>query len=171
MYSPWAYDRLQVAPGAEGRIRVAPEPGERMFTLADVIASSGAAPQLSLLLGDSVLTRLRAPLRTAAEAFPAFTNLAIRNNTPLPPSAELPHGDGGFTDNLGVMPLLARQLENFPYYATFGQNRPRTIQLNALQVNLLADLAAWSITNSDTVNAVIGAFGEDVLPRPNAGGD
>ena len=27
-------------------------------------------------------------------------------------SAELGHGDGGFTDNLGLMPLLARQVRN-----------------------------------------------------------
>ena len=293
--SPWAYDRLQVAPGSDGRVLVEPAPEGRPFTLADVIASSGAAPQLALLLGDGVPARLQSALREAADAFPAFTNLSIRDDRPEPPSAELPHGDGGFTDNLGVMPLLARQvrhiivfvnsnrpwaqndqlqsyfipfnvrdgggdksmngvfepsryrelldgldaaaasggpalycgkggwpvrpneiyniraydglricwvynhaatswkrllppivqvwldwteqsgtprtdesraLESFPYYATFGENRLRVIQLNPLQVNLLADLAAWSITTPAAVNAVVGAFGDDVLPRP-----
>ena len=40
------------------------------------------------------------------------------------------------------------------------------IQLKPLQVNLLADLAAWSITNKQAVDAIVQAFGEGVLPVP-----
>ena len=297
--SPWAYDRLRVAPLSSDRLLVGPEPNERPFTLADVIASSGAAPQLTFLLGDGVPARLRAPLIRAAEAFPAFTSFAVRGGQPGAATEELPHGDGGFTDNLGIMPLLARgvgniiafvnankphaandqlqsffmplrvrdgsgdksmnavferprykelldgldeairsggpavycgrnwpvmanelynvraynvnvcwvynhsaadweqslprvvlqwlkdgrdskaknrgrqakALEHFPHYATFGENKPSVIRLTALQVNLLADLAAWSVTDSRTVDAIVKAFaaekGPDVLPRPS----
>lgn len=292
---PWAYDRSVVARQPGDRMLVSPGPDGRMFTLADVIASSGAAPQLTLLLGTGVPSRLRASLRTAAEAFPSFANTAVRDGEPIPTGDLFPHGDGGFTDNFGLMPLLARQvrniivfvnsnktwtlndqlqsffipvdvkdgggdksmnavfeasrykelldgldaatasggpavycgrqawsvhgnelynirtyddlkicwvynhaagewkklldatirgwldwtkasgtprtdevkaLESFPYYATFGENRPRVIRLNPLQINLLADLAAWSITNTATVDAITGAFGEGVLPKP-----
>jgi hypothetical protein len=290
--SPWAYDRLLVAPRSSTHVLVGPGPHERPFTLADVIASSGAAPQLTLMLGDKVPERFRPSLRQASLAFPAFTNLAVRSGMPNPASAELGHGDGGFTDNLGVMPLLARQVRNiivfvnssseyrendqlqsyfmpleirdgngdktmnpvfdrdkylqvisgfdastrarggavfcaknwtvksnelyniraygglnicwvynylgeswrdalpteikqwlrppdpenlsqqakdlahFPYYKTFGENRTRVIQLKPLQVNLLADLAAWSITNKQAVDAILQGLDKDVLPMP-----
>lgn len=289
---PWAYDRLMVAPRSDSEILVGPEPLQRPFTLADVIASSGAAPQLELLLGTSVPERVREPLRRASEAFPSFSNLAVRAGVPTAPSAEIAHGDGGFTDNLGVMPLLVRQVHNvivfinsssaydrneqlqsyfmplrlrdgsgdksmnavferarfkdvldgfaastragggalycgknwsvkaneiyniqayeglnvcwvynyageqwkqalpspvkawvsppdpehltkqakdlvrFPYYRTFGENRSGVIKLKALQVNLLADLASWSITNRTAAAALVDAFGPGVLPPP-----
>jgi Patatin-like phospholipase len=289
---PWAYDRLFIAPRSETHALVGPGPEERPFTLADVIASSGAAPQLTLLLGDRVPARFRSYLQRAADAFPAFSNLAVHGGMPNPATAELAHGDGGFTDNLGIMPLLVRQVHNvivfvnsssdytqneqlqsyfmplrlrdgngdksmnpvfdaakyqevldgfdtstaggggaihcgrnwevkanevynirrytglnicfvynyagakwkaslperikswvtppdpleltnqakdlqrFPYYRTFGENRTRVIQLKPLQVNLLADLAAWSISNPAAVDAILAAFDKGVLPRP-----
>jgi hypothetical protein len=292
--SPWAYDRLVVAGRSSTHVLVGPGPNERPFTLADVIASSGAAPQLTLMLGDKVPERFRPGLRQASLTFPAFNNLAVRSGAPNPVSAELGHGDGGFTDNLGIMPLLARQVRNlivfvnssseyrdneqlqsyfmplqirdgngdktmnpvfekdkylrvlagfdastkarggaifcernwtvqknelynirgysgvnicwvynylgeswrdglpteikawlkppdpenlskqakdlqhFPYYKTFGENRTRVIQLKPLQVNLLADLAAWSISNKQAVDAILQAFDKDVLPVPKA---
>jgi hypothetical protein len=290
--SPWAYDRLVVAPHSSTHVLVGPKPTERPFSLADVIASSGAAPQLTLMLGDKVPERFRPALRQASLAFPAFNNLAVRAGAPNPVSAELAHGDGGFTDNFGIMPLLARQVRNvivfvnsmseyrnneqlqsyfmpleirdgngdktmnpvfdrekylqvlagfdaatkarggaifceknwtvksnelynirgytglnicwvynylgeewrdslpaeikawlkpadpkklsdqakdlqhFPYYKTFGENRTKVIKLNALQVNLLADLAAWSISNKQAVDAIVQTFGDAVVPRP-----
>lgn len=289
---PWAYDRLYIAPRSETRVSVGPGPEERPFTLADVIASSGAAPQLELLLGDKVPVRFRDALRQASQAFPAFSNLAVRNGVPNPATSELAHGDGGFVDNLAIMPLLVRQVHNiivfvnsssrytenadvqsyfmplrlrdgsgdksgnavfdpsryrevldgfdkataagdgaifcghdwkvasnelynirgyaglnicwvynyagdewkralpntikawvtppdpkhlspeakdlahFPYYATFGENKTKVIQLKPLQVNLLADLADWSISNNAAVDAILSAFDKDVLPRP-----
>jgi hypothetical protein len=290
--SPWAYDRLVVAPHSSTHVLVGPKPTERPFTLADVIASSGAAPQLTLMLGDKVPERFRPSLRQASLAFPAFNNLAVRAGAPNPVSDELAHGDGGFTDNFGIMPLLARQVRNvivfvnsmseyreneqlqsyfmpleirdgngdktmnpvfdrgkylevlrgfdtattaggpavfcgrnwtvarnelynirgysglnicwvynyegrawfdrlpapikswlspenpkqlssqakalqhFPYYKTFGENRTKVIKLNALQVNLLADLAAWSVRSRQSVEEIVKTFGADVLRMP-----
>jgi len=284
---PWAYDRLEIAAESDTLVRVGPAPMDRPFTLADMIASSGAAPQLTLLLGDDdVPERFRDVLREAATAFPAFSSLTVREGQPLPLSGELAHGDGGFTDNLGLMPLLARQVRNiivfvnsnreyddndqlqsyfmplgvrtgsgdksmnavfdpvryielldgldaitaqggpavycgtwpvrrnelynirayddanicwvynfaaeawkaqlpdtvrqwlqgeggreakalqhFPYFATFGENKPYVIKLNTLQVNLLADLAAWSVTNETSVRTIRRAFGDAMRRR------
>ena len=290
--SPWAYDRLTIAPKSSTHVLVGPKPTERPFSLADVIASSGAAPQLTLMLGDKVPEKFRPALQQASLAFPAFNNLAVRAGAPNPVSAELAHGDGGFTDNFGIMPLLARQvrhiivfvnsmseyrdneqlqsyfmpleirdgngdktmnpvfdkekylqvlrgfdaatkarggaifceknwtvksnelynirgynglnicwvynylgeswrdglpneikawlkpsdpkhlsqeakdLQHFPYYKTFGENRTNVIKLKPLQVNLLADLAAWSISSKQAVDAIVQTFGADVLPPP-----
>jgi hypothetical protein len=60
----------------------------------------------------------------------------------------------------------AKALQHFPYYKTFGENRTKVIKLNALQVNLLADLSAWSISNTQAVNAIVQTFGPDVVPMP-----
>jgi hypothetical protein len=40
------------------------------------------------------------------------------------------------------------------------------IKLKPLQVNLLADLAAWSISNKQAVQEIVKTFGADVLPPP-----
>ena len=60
----------------------------------------------------------------------------------------------------------AKDLQHFPYYKTFGENRTKVIKLKPLQVNLLADLAAWSITNKQAVDAIVQTFDKDVLPVP-----
>jgi hypothetical protein len=51
-------------------------------------------------------------------------------------------------------------------YKTFGENRTNVIKLKPLQVNLLADLAAWSITNTPAVEEIVKTFGADVVPMP-----
>lgn len=292
--APWAYDRLVVGEGSGEFLIASPGPTQRPFTLADVIASSGAAPQLTMLIGN-VPERVRNAVRTAADAFPAFRAFAVRPSGISPVTEELPHGDGGFTDNLGVMPLLARgvrniivfvnantvpernaqlqsyfmrvnqrdgggdktlnavfnpanyellldafrtaerqgtvaaacgtdwdvrpnavynirqyrvnicwiynqsaaawertlppvlrqwldearnpriekksvqarQLERFPRYATFGENKPRVIKLTALQTNVLADLGAWSVTSDGAADVIVRAFdGALARPRP-----
>ena len=54
---PWAYDREHALVSGD---RLLVDPAKvRMFTLADVIASSGAAPQLKLMLGESLPERAR----------------------------------------------------------------------------------------------------------------
>jgi predicted acylesterase/phospholipase RssA len=280
---PWAYDREHVLVSGD---RLLVDPAKvRMFTLADMIGSSGAAPQLKLMLGESLPERARGPAMQAAGAFPSFRPFAIRDGQFVAPAGELAHGDGGFTDNLGLMPLLARQvrhviafvnsnktytqneqlqsyffplstqsgsgdktmnavfpkakyrelldgldevtkaggpaifcqtmtvtrnelyniagydglrvcwvynhaanhwrealpdqlktwlgdpknggrkdLQRFPYYATFEENKPYVIKLNALQVNLLANLAAWSITSEEGKARILDAFGPAVFP-------
>jgi len=57
-----------------------------------------------------------------------------------------------------------KELRHFPYYATFEENKPYVIKLNALQVNLLADLACWSITNDLSAKRIADYFGPAVLP-------
>ena len=280
---PWAYDRAK-ATIADGKLLVDPA-SVRTFTLADVIGSSGAAPQLKLMIGDGVPESARAALRQAAGAFPSFNPIAVRDGALVRPDGEVAHGDGGFTDNLGLMPLLARRvkhiiafvnsnrppedndqlqsyfyrlidqtgsgdktmnrvfepakyaellkalktsgakgpaiacqtlkvapnatyniaaydglkvcwvynhmpeawretlpaklktmldpdsekrpsaLRHFPYYATFGENKPRLIKLNALQVNLLAQLSCWAITSDAGAGIISDHFGSAVLPR------
>ena len=58
-----------------------------------------------------------------------------------------------------------KDLQHFPDFATFGENRPYVIRLNALQVNLLANLASWSITNEATRTRIRSAFGDDAPSR------
>ena len=109
--SPYAYSATAVGSVEEDRVRVTLKNEGRPFTLADVIASSGAAPLLALYRG--VPTK---ELTRATAAFPAFNHFSVRTTAgglkATPPVADLLHGDGGFSDNLGVMPLLARGVRN-----------------------------------------------------------
>jgi hypothetical protein len=41
-----------------------------------------------------------------------------------------------------------RAFENFPHYATFFENAPKIIDLDAPQVNALAQFSAWNLTNA-----------------------
>ncbi len=71
------------------------------FTLADVIGASGAAP---------VAGFERIPLLPNF-VFPKFNHQPInRENSRI--WKKLPHGDGGHLDNLAVMPLLIRKVQN-----------------------------------------------------------
>jgi hypothetical protein len=44
--------------------------------------------------------------------FPSFHHAALRPGRTDIETVHLPHGDGGFTDNLGLMPLLVRHVKN-----------------------------------------------------------
>lgn len=106
----WAYDTtlIDAVDAARGLIRVRREP-KRSFTLGDVVGSSGAAPQLALVLGTFVPDSFRERIQRASAVFPAFRHVTL--NTPPTRtivSEQIGHGDGGFGDNLGIMPLLAR---------------------------------------------------------------
>ena len=113
--SPWAYDSNGIGEvdGKNHRIQIQYD-AKRRFTLADVVASVGAAPQLALMLGDFAPGALKTKIQRAAEVFPAFRLFAVnddgRARTVL--TEEIAHGDGGFSDNLGVLPLLARGVRN-----------------------------------------------------------
>lgn len=279
--SPYAYDVAGADLPHDQRVRVKVKPADRPFTLADVIASSGAAPLLALFRGR--------PLQAAKQAtviFPSFNHFTIRGQDPSaeaePIVEDLLHGDGGFSDNLGIMPLLARQVhnilvfvnakepfekneavesmfwrldkqedtggdrsmnavfdpshywevrrgledavhgrgaavycgrqwnvkgnelyniapyenlnicwiynelipswvttlpkdtqamvaskdfKNFPWFSTFGENIPYVIRLKPAQVNLLAHLAAWTVTNPTSRQAIEAALG-DALSAP-----
>jgi hypothetical protein len=114
----WAYDSTEAGTPTthDGRrfVPVGSGTGSRTFSLADVIASSGAAPQLALLT--KALSKVPdAVYDGGAGVFPSFSHIALQPGGAADRLGEpmyLPHGDGGFTDNLGVMPLLARQVHS-----------------------------------------------------------
>ena len=113
----WAFDRKVM--GLQDRFaRVDPPDDKGYFSLGDLMASSGAAPQLGLLMGvGGPLSKLT---KMGATMFPFFTHAPIQrievSNGPaieiVGSSASFPHGDGGFTDNIGIMPLVARGVKN-----------------------------------------------------------
>ena len=275
---PWAYDATQVGTTTGDLVAVHYD-SSRRFTLADVAASTGAAPQLFLILGESVPDRFKPTVQSFAQYFPAFRHFAVQPmNGNIALTEEMPHADGGLEDNLGIMPLLARQVRNilvfvntntryiednddvqslffavgppggsgdktenkvfsdnlygvllrdladardrkepqvycgqnwsvlpnshynirgydglnicwfynaavpkwenqlpdevkrivkggdkskegrnfddFPWFSTFEQNAPHVIQLSVAQVNLLANLTAWTVTNAETVRMI-----------------
>jgi hypothetical protein len=49
-------------------------------------------------------------------------------------------------------------LDNFPWFATFEQNQPHLIQLTTPQVNLFANLTAWTISNARTAKTIADAM-------------
>ncbi len=145
---PWAYDREHVLVSGD---RLLVDPAKvRMFTLADVIASSGAAPQLKLMLGESLPERARGPAMQAAGAFPSFRPFAIRDGQFVAPGGELAHGDGGFTDNLGLMPLLARQVRHVIAFV----NSNKTYTQNEQLQSYFFPLSTQSGSGDKTMNAV-----------------
>jgi hypothetical protein len=70
------------------------------FTLSDVVGTSGAAPQQSLL-----------KIKFRSLGFPEYKHWSIIRGQKVK-GKELPHGDGGHIDNLGLMPLFARKTQN-----------------------------------------------------------
>jgi hypothetical protein len=108
--SSWAYDAPAAAGGGPGYIRVFFDKA-RPFSLADVIASTGAAPQLTLLVPD-VPKALKSYVQKAATVFPYYQHPSVDADGAVTLSAAMPHGDGGLSDNFGIMPLLARGVKN-----------------------------------------------------------
>lgn len=86
------------------------------FSLSDALAATGSAPQQTLHKTGFF------KLITGNLGFPEFTHWGVRNkgkaqspvntNAKLIESLEHTHGDGGHLDNIGIMPLLARGVEN-----------------------------------------------------------
>lgn len=77
------------------------------FSLSDVLAASGAAPQQILHRG-GLLNALSTNL-----GFPEFVHWSVYDKSEAHKMGkEFAHGDGGHLDNLGIMPLLARQVDN-----------------------------------------------------------
>ncbi|MGB7218564.1 MAG: hypothetical protein WBD07_07125 [Vicinamibacterales bacterium] len=284
----WAYGSSSLETPANGIVDVRRPASEPPFSLADVVASTGAAPQLFLLLGGPA-PRAAAALQAAAGVFPSFRHAVVREGRASVATETLPHGDGGFTDNLGLMPLLARHVgniivfvntksefdenkdieeffrpvrdqtpegdrsmnhvfdesryhelvagfrdrlsrgqalvycgrnwhvgsnefynissydglnicwvynhaatrwedelppdvrallgetgendtlgsfKNFPWYETFGQNKPSAIKLTTAQVNLLANLTSWSVTNEESIRVITEGLSVVSPPRP-----
>nr|CRH06653.1 protein of unknown function [Candidatus Magnetococcus massalia] len=87
------------------------------FTLKDTMAASGAAPHEYLR-----------KFGLTATGFPEFRHWSPMTEPELASSGrtkwrdkkgvyEFPHGDGGHMDNYGLMPLLARQVQNIVVFA------------------------------------------------------
>jgi hypothetical protein len=116
---PWAYDPpsgvVNVKPDAAqggGLFDIHFDPAHR-FTLADVAASTGAAPELLTITGGPVPEDYRSYVQEGAQVFPHFRHISVQSvDTVETSEAALAHADGGASDNLGVMPLLARQTKN-----------------------------------------------------------
>jgi hypothetical protein len=118
----WAYDAVQLARGTKtGFVRAQVDPSHP-FSLADVIAASGAAPQLELMLADGVPAPLKKYVNMTATFFPAFAPFAVAADGSASVATAMPHSDGGLSDNFGVMPLLARQVKNVLVF--FNTNTP-----------------------------------------------
>jgi hypothetical protein len=112
---PWAYDPV----GAEkpptqtdgvDTVDVHYDDAHK-FTLADVVASTGAAPELAVVLGASLPEKYQSKVQLGAQVFPAFRHVSVQQDGASVTDA-LPHADGGAEDNLGIMPLLARHVGN-----------------------------------------------------------
>lgn len=71
------------------------------FALSDMIGASGAAPQ-ELLRKHNI----------GFVGFPEFRHWAFKQPGGFADEEELSYGDGGHLENLGIMPLLARQVKN-----------------------------------------------------------
>jgi hypothetical protein len=119
---PWAFDPLAVGqatpdPDAStthsGLVEVKVDLPARAFTLADMAASTGAAPEIPALVFASHLDEPFKRYATIASTFfPAFHHYAIRDPNHIVLTEAIPHGDGGGIENTGVMPLLARHVHN-----------------------------------------------------------
>jgi hypothetical protein len=114
--SPWMYDTTQIGEvkddGTNHLLSVRRDQ-DRSFTLADVAGSTGAAPQLALVLGTFVPASFRERVQRFSEVFPAFHHVTLNDGRGRNVvTEEIGHGDGGFGDNLGIMPLLARGVKN-----------------------------------------------------------
>jgi hypothetical protein len=114
---PWMYDTTEIGDvrddiAANHYVRVRRD-ADRAFTLGDVVGSTGAAPQLALVLGTFVPSSFKQRVQRVSEVFPAFHHVTLnRGPGRNVVTEEIGHGDGGFIDNLGVIPLLARGVKN-----------------------------------------------------------
>jgi hypothetical protein len=115
---PWAYDPAgvgmatpDVARPREGIVEVQVDK-KRRLSLADIAASTGAAPEVPILNGAGLGGSIGAKVQSAAMFFPQFNHLALRAGGSPVVVPRIPHADGGGIDNLGIMPLLARQVHN-----------------------------------------------------------
>ena len=113
---PWMYDTTgigEVVDSGTSHLVRARRANDRVFTLGDVVGSTGAAPQLSLVLGTFVPASFRERVQRFSKVFPAFRHVALNSGEGRRIiTEEVGHGDGGFADNLGIMPLLARGVTN-----------------------------------------------------------
>jgi hypothetical protein len=119
--SPWMYDTTGIGDvrddGANHLLQIRRDK-DRDFTLGDVAGSTGAAPQLALVLGSFVPASFRERVQRVSEVFPAFHHVTLNSGPGRNiVTEEIGHGDGGFGDNLGIMSLLARGVKNIMVFS------------------------------------------------------
>jgi len=123
---PFGYDSYAPeSPQVDGRwmvrLKGKPELGDLpsntryRFTLADAIGMSSAAPAVTMAgmnLGNTIFADFR------------HWGIGREGSSSNPESGadarELPHGDGGDIDNLALLPLLARQVQNILVFVNTG---------------------------------------------------
>ncbi len=114
--SPWMYDTTdigEIGGTGDSHLLQARADKDRLFTLGDVVGSTGAAPQLALVLGTFVPQSFRERVQRFSEVFPALRHVTLNTGSGRNiVTEEIGHGDGGFGDNLGLMGLLARGVKN-----------------------------------------------------------
>ena len=52
------------------------------------------------------------------------------------------------------------RFERFPWYNTFGEAKPRVLDLKPEQVNLLAHLSCWTVTNDASRTELLAHIGD-----------
>jgi hypothetical protein len=170
---PWAYDPLGVGaatpdPSHPGEGTVEIRVGkDRRLSLADLAASTGAAPEVPILNGAGLGGSLGAKVQAAAIFFPHFNHVALRSGESPALVPDIPHADGGGIDNLGIMPLLARHVHNIIVFnnsstrlaeengemqALFIQNATATTT-DDMRGNKVFDSAKWDIVRAALVEA------------------
>jgi hypothetical protein len=119
--SPWMYDTTgigEVRDDGTNHFLQVQRDKDRAFTLGDVTGSTGAAPQLALVLGTFVPASFRDRVQRVSEVFPAFRHVTLNSGPGRNVvTEEIGHGDGGFGDNLGLMALLARGVRNIVVFS------------------------------------------------------
>lgn len=103
----------------------------RPFSLADVLASSGAAPEFLLTskYGADLVTSLASQ---AGEYFPHFPTWSVREAALGPVLRDVPHADGGAIENLGLLALLARQVHNVIVFVNANEHYSQSDDLRAI---------------------------------------
>jgi hypothetical protein len=148
----WAYGRRPI--GLDGDRVVIPAGRSEGLTLQDALAITGSAPYLQVLMAENALNR-------AAGFFPVVGHWSAQDGDGMPFERGLPHADGGFTDNIGVMPLLARGVKNILVFV----NAAGPVEDNGALRSLFMPIAGLGSDGDRSRNVVFERAGYETLVR------
>lgn len=120
----WAYGRRPIAISRTTATYLRDD--APVMTLENALAVTGSAPYLATLLSR------RPAMAFASGFFPRFGVPSVGDAGSLAWTAELPHGDGGFSDNLGVLPLLARGVKRLLVFVNANDRAEKNDALASL---------------------------------------